>query len=126
MKKILLLFMVVTLCFSLTACTEQITSESTLSSSMADTSAENMNEGDGMKHEILTVKTIDDNELIAVNDKNEKYLIVDYTQFGIDFETGQKIGISYLKKNKNNDGEYELESLKVTKEGTITIAPVEK
>lgn len=93
---------------------------------MTDTSAENMNEGDGMKHEILTVKTIDDNELLAVNDKDEKYLIVDYTQFGIDFEIDQKIGISYLKKSKNNDGEYELEGLKVTKEGTITIAPVEK
>lgn len=126
MKKILLLFMAVTLCFSLAAYIGHITSESTLSSSMTDTSGENMNEDDGMKHEILTVKTIEDDELIAVNDKDEKYLIVDYIQFGIDFETGQKIGISYLKKNKNNDGEYELEGLKVTKEGTIIIAPVEK
>lgn len=127
MKYILIIIMALSLNFSLTACTGQVTSEVSIDASKEDASSvENLDEGDEMKHEILTIKSIEDSILIAVNERNERYIISDYTQFGIDFETGQKIGISYQQKAKNEDGEYELSEVKVTKEGTITIVPLEK
>lgn len=127
MKYILIIIMALSLNFSLTACTEQVTSEVSIDASKeVASSAENLDEGDEMKHEILTIKSIEDSILIAVNERNERYIISDYTQFGIDFETGQKIGISYQQKVKNEDGEYELSEVKVTKEETITIVPLEK
>lgn len=89
--------------------------------------AENLDEGDEMKHEILTIKAIEDNTLIAVNEKNERYIISDYVQSVVtDFETGQKIGVSYKTKNENMDGDFELTDVKVTKEGPVTLAPIEK
>lgn len=127
MKYILIIIMALSLNFSLTACTGQVTSEVSIDASKeVASSAENLDEGDEMKHEILTIKSIEDSILIAVNERNERYIISDYTQFGIDFETGQKIGISYQQKAKNEDGEYELSEVKVTKEETITIVPLEK
>lgn len=127
MKYILIIIMALSLNFSLTACTGQVTSEVSIDASKEiASSAENLDEGDEMKHEILTIKSIEDSILIAVNERNERYIISDYTQFGIDFETGQKIGISYQQKAKNEDGEYELSEVKVTKEETITIVPLEK
>lgn len=127
MKYILIIIMALSLNFSLTACTGQVISEVSIDASKMDASSvENLDEGDEMKHEILTIKSIEDSILIAVNERNERYIISDYTQFGIDFETGQKIGISYQQKAKNEDGDYELSEVKVTKEGTITIVPLEK
>ena len=127
MKYILIIIMALSLNFSLTACTGQVTSEVSIDASKeVASSAENLDEGDEMKHEILTIKSIEDSILNAVNERNERYIISDYTQFGIDFETGQKIGISYQQKAKNEDGEYELSEVKVTKEETITIVPLEK
>lgn len=127
MKYILIFVMALSLNFSLTACTGQVTSGVSIDDSKTDASTvENLDEGDEMKHEILTIKAIEDSALIAVNEKNERYIISDYIQSDIDFETGQKIGISYQTKNKNADGDYELTGIKVTKEGTITIAPSEK
>ncbi len=127
MKYILLILMVLSLNISLAACTGQLSSGRTSDVPTLNSSVEEKaNEGDEMKHEILTVKTIEDSTLIAVNERNERYIISDYTQFGIDFETGQKIGISYQKKTQNADGDYELSEVKVTKEGTVTIVPLEK
>ena len=79
-----------------------------------------------MKHEILTIKAIEDSTLIAVNEKNERYIIIDYIQSDINLETGQKIGVSYKTKNENADGDYELSEVKVTKEGPVTLVPIEK
>lgn len=128
MKYILIIVMVLSLNFSLTACTGQVTSGVSMDDSNAVTSfAENLDEGDEMKHEILTIKAIEDNTLIAVNEKNERYIISDYVQSVVtDFETGQKIGVSYKTKNENMDGDFELTDVKVTKEGPVTLAPIEK
>ncbi len=119
--------MALSLNFSLTACTGQVISEVSIDASKVDASSvENLDEGDEMKHEILTIKAIEEKTLIAVNEKNEKYIISDYIQSDTDFETGQKIGVSYKTKNENADGDYELSEVKVTKEGPVTLAPVEK
>lgn len=127
MKYILIIIMALSLYFSLTACTGQVTSEVSIDASKVDASSvENLDEGDEMKHEILTIKAIEEKTLIAVNEKNEKYIISDYIQSDTDFETGQKIGVSYKTKNENADGDYELSEVKVTKEGPVTLAPVEK
>lgn len=127
MKYILIIIMALSLNFSLTACTGQVTSEVSIDASKVDASSvENLDEGDEMKHEILTIKAIEEKTLIAVNEKNERYIISDYIQSDTDFETGQKIGVSYKTKNENADGNYELSEVKVTKEGPVTLAPVEK
>lgn len=127
MKYILIIVMALSMNFSLTACTGQVTSEVSIDSSKADTSSvEIIDEGDEMKHEILTIKAIEDSTLIAVNEKNERYIIIDYIQSETDFETGQKIGVSYKTKNENKDGDFELTEVKVTKEGPVTLAPIEK
>lgn len=127
MKYFLIIVMALSLNFSLTACTGQVTSEVSIDSSKSDaSSAEILDEGDEMKHEILTIKAIEDSTLIAVNEKNERYIIIDYIQSDINFETGQKIGVSYKTKNENADGDYELSEVKVTKEGPVTLVPIEK
>lgn len=127
MKYFLIIVMALSLNFSLTACTGQVTSEVSIDSSKSDAySAEILDEGDEMKHEILTIKAIEDSTLIAVNEKNERYIIIDCIRSDTDFETGQKIGVSYKKKNENADGDYELSEVKVTKEGPVTLAPMEK
>lgn len=127
MKYFLIIVMALSLNFSLTACTGQVTSEVSIDSSKSDaSSAEILDEGDEMKHEILTIKAIEDSTLIAINEKNERYIIIDYIQSDINLETGQKIGVSYKTKNENADGDYELSEVKVTKEGPVTLVPIEK
>lgn len=127
MKYILIIVMALSLNFSLTACTGQVTSGVSIDSSKSDAfSVEILDEGDEMKHEILTIKAIEDSTLIAVNEKNERYIILDYIQSDTDFETGQKIGVSYKTKNENADGDYELSEVKVTKEGPVVLVPIEK
>ena len=127
MKYFLIIVMALSLNFSLTACTGQVTSEVSIDSSKSDaSSAEILDEGDEMKHEILTIKAIEDSTLVAVNEKNERYIIIDYIQSDINLETGQKIGVSYKTKNENADGDYELSEVKVTKEGPVTLVPIEK
>ena len=127
MKYILIIVMALSLNFSLTACTGQVTSGVSIDSSKSDAfSVEILDEGDEMKHEILTIKAIEDSTLIAVNEKNERYIILDYIQSDTDFETGQKIGVSYKTKNENADGDYELSEVKVTKEGPVILVPIEK
>ena len=73
MKYILIIVMALSLNFSLTACTGQVTSGVSIDSSKSDAfSVEILDEGDEMKHEILTIKAIEDSTLIAVNEKNER------------------------------------------------------
>ena len=127
MKYILIIVMALSLNFSLTACTGQVTSGVSIDSSKSDAfSVEILDEGDEMKHEILSIKAIEDSTLIAVNEKNERYIILDYIQSDTDFETGQKIGVSYKTKNENADGDYKLSEVKVTKEGPVILVPIEK
>ncbi|MCF0114705.1 MAG: hypothetical protein HUJ56_05075 [Erysipelotrichaceae bacterium] len=123
MKKIFKVMMAIFLLFA-AACSSEVTLEEDLSHSDEKIKEENRLEDEDMKHEIIRVKCIEDNDLIAINWKEETYLIPDCAQYHIDFEVDQRIGISYTEKSKNEMGQYILAGLKVTKEDVETIPVV--
>lgn len=114
------------LCMSfLVACTND-TPPQTVANNSSETSVEDLEDVDGMKHEIVTVTAIDDAQIMASNSKGERYNITNDAQITFTVEVGQKIGISYVGRTENSDGSYELQGLKITKERPITLVPLEK
>lgn len=79
-----------------------------------------------MKHEIVTVLEIKDNEIVVRNYFNEEYVISDTNKCDIDFIKGMKIGVSYNEKNRIGENRYQLSIIAITEEGDGHIAPVER
>lgn len=74
-------------------------------------------DGDSMiKHEILRMSCVENQDLILVNSKNEKYLVPEYGKYDIEFTEGQRVGISYTSKEMSDDGRFIMTIVFMTKE----------
>lgn len=74
-------------------------------------------DGDNMvSHEILRMSCVENQDLILVNTKNEKYLVPEYYKYDIEFTEGQRVGISYTSKEMSDDGRYIMTIISLTKE----------
>ena len=87
---------------------------------------EQTSEGNNMVHEIVTISKKNEKYLIAMNDKGDEYVIDEYDKYGIRFDVGQNIGISYTERVLNEDGTYALSVVNITEEGDLKIVPKEK
>ena len=90
------------------------------------TQTEEMREENSMVHELVTISKMEETFFVAVNDKGDKYIIVDYGKYDKDFFVGKTIGVSYTEKRRNDDGTYDLSIVNITEEGALTIVPKEK
>ena len=86
----------------------------------------NRKEDEDMKHEIVTVKKVEENSMILENYKNEQFIVDSCDQYDTIFEEGQKVWLHYTEKSENGEGKYILSDLKITEAGPEVLMPLDE